>query len=433
VGPLDRIDGMSGTDGQNVQKNVLRLRRLESQESSCLRPLKSTSSGCSKLLPDGAEPNATVQHIVRTFMRADVHRFSLKDPSDVSGLSEAVGKGVVDPGKIVAVIGKTHGNGLVNDYTRGYLTLCLSQLIGTRIGVTAESVRERIPFVFSGGVEGVLSPHYTVFTVDSGSTSRGEEKSLAIGVAFTPELFPSDIGRQQQIDLTAEAVRKAMASASIEKPDDVHFVQVKGPAFTLDDIVTAQNAGRSCRSDNPGKLMGFGRGASALGIGKALGEIPANVALEDAVLSDFRIYSSVASASAGVEVRKNEIVVVGLSRAWSGALTIAHRAMKDALDLVSLTELARDLGFSPEPQISAQQASRIRAVFVKCEAQRDGTIRGRRHTMLNDGDIDQQRHIRAAVGAIAAAVYNDTAIFVSGGAEHQGPDSGGMVAMIAEK
>ena len=366
-------------------------------------------------------------------MRADVHRFSLKDPSDVSGLSEAIEKGVVDPGQIVAVIGKTHGNGLVNDYTRGYLTLCLSQLIGARIGMAAERVRERIPFVFSGGVEGVLSPHYTVFTVDSSSTTRGEEKSLAVGVAFTPELLPSDIGRQRQIDLTAEAVKKAMASASIEKPDDVHFVQVKGPAFTLDDIVTAQNAGRTCRSDNPGKLMGFGRGASALGIGKALGEIPANAALEDAVLRDFRVYSSVASASAGVEVRTNEIVVVGLSRAWSGALTIAHRAMKDALDLVSVTGLARDLGFSPEPQISAQQASRIRAVFVKCEAQRDGTIRGRRHTMLNDGDIDQQRHIRAAVGAIAAAVYNDTALFVSGGAEHQGPDGGGMVAMIAEK
>src|ERR1700756_6008316 len=120
-------------------------------------------------------------------MRADVNRFSLKDPSDVSGLNKAIEKGDIDPGKIVAVIGKTHGNGVVNDYTRGYLTLCLSQLIGTRIGVTAESVRERIPFVFSGGVEGVLSPHYTVFTVDSGSATRGEEKSLAVGVAFTPE------------------------------------------------------------------------------------------------------------------------------------------------------------------------------------------------------------------------------------------------------
>ncbi len=357
----------------------------------------------------------------------------MKDPSDVSGLCEAIEKGIVDPAKIVAVIGKTHGNGLVNDYTRGYLTLCLSHLIGARVGISAESVRKRVPFVFSGGVEGVLSPHYAVFTVDPAAAATGEEKSLAVGVAFTPEFLPSDIGRQRQIDLTADAVKQAMADASIDSPGDVHFVQVKGPAFTLDDMVAAGNAGMTCRTDNPAKLMGFGRGASALGVGKALGEIPGNAAVETAVLADFRVYSSVASASAGVEVRANEIIVVGLSRAWSGPLTIAHRAMQDALDLVSVTELARDLGLSPRPQVPAAQARRIRAAFVKCEAQRDGTIRGRRHTMLNDGDIDQQRHIRAAVGAIVAAVYNDTALFVSGGAEHQGPDGGGMLAMIAER
>src|SRR4029077_20191723 len=125
-------------------------------------------------------------------LRADVYRFGLKDPSDVSGLREAIEKGVIDPERIVGVIGKTHGNGLVNDYTRGYLTLCLSQLIGDRLGVPAESVSKRIPFIFSGGVEGVLSPHYTVFTVDPIGAATGQEKSLAIGVAFTPELSVSD-------------------------------------------------------------------------------------------------------------------------------------------------------------------------------------------------------------------------------------------------
>jgi cyanuric acid amidohydrolase len=366
-------------------------------------------------------------------LRADVYRFGLKDPSDVSGLREAIEKGVIDPGKIVGVIGKTHGNGLVNDYTRGYLTLCLSHLIGDRLGVPAESVSKRIPFIFSGGVEGVLSPHYTVFTVDPIGAATGQEKSLAIGVAFTPELSVSDVGQQRQIEATAEAVRQAMASAGIESPDDVHFVQVKGPAFTLVEIVAATNAGLTCATDNPGKLMGFGRAASALGVAKALGEVPASQAQEAAVLHDFSAFSSVASVSAGIEVRVNEIIVAGLSRAWSGSLTIAHRSMLDALDIGSVTALATDLGLSPAPQVPATQARRIRAVFVKCEAQRDGTIRGRPHTMLNDGDIDQQRHIRGAVGAIVAAVLNDTALFVSGGAEHQGPSGGGLIAVIAEK
>jgi hypothetical protein len=38
-----------------------------------------------------------------------------------------------------------------------------------------------------------------------------------------------------------------------------------------------------------------------------------------------------------------------------------------------------------------------------------------------------------AVGAIVARVLNDTALFVSGGTEHQGPDAGGMIGVIAEK
>jgi cyanuric acid amidohydrolase len=222
-----------------------------------------------------------------------------------------------------------------------------------------------------------------------------------------------------------------MEKAGIQNPDDVHFVQVKGPAFTLEDIVAA--GADTCATHNPGKLMGFGRAASALGIAKALMEIPANHAIESAVLRNFQAYSSVASASAGVEVRANEVIVLGVSQTWSGPLTIAHRTMQDALDIESVTALARELGLSPSPQVTSTQASRIRAAFVKCEAQRDGTIRGHRHTMLNDGDIDQQRHIRAAVGAIVAAVLNDTELFVSGGAEHQGPDGGGLIAIVAEK
>src|SRR5262249_31538408 len=232
--------------------------------------------------------------------------------------------------------------------------------------VPAEAVRKRVPFVFSGGVEGVLSPHYVVFTVDPNAAPTGEEKSLAVGVALTSELSPADIGRQRQIDVTAEAVWKAIANAGIQNPDDVHFVQVKGPAFTLEDIVAAGAV--TCATDNPGKLMGFGRAASALGVAKALGEIPVNQAVESAVLRNFHAYSSVASVSAGVEVRVNEIIVAGLSRTWSGPLTIAHRSMQDALDINSVIALACDLSLSPAPQVSIAQARRIRAAFVKCEA-----------------------------------------------------------------
>lgn len=366
-------------------------------------------------------------------MRADVVRFPLPDPGDVTGLRQAFAAGIVNPREIVAVIGKTHGNGLVNDYTRGFLTQSLAYLISSTSEETPEAVRRRIPFIFSGGVEGVLSPHYSVFTVTPSETNASGAKALAVGVAFTPELRPEDIGRQRQIDFTADAVMQAVRSARIDSPSDVHFVQVKGPAFTLADIVADAMAGGKPASDNPGRLMGLGRAASALGVGKALGEIPANRAIENAVAKDFEVFSSVASCSAGVEVRVNEIIVVGVSSKWSGPLTIEHAAMIDPLDTAGILQVLSRLDFGSVAQVSTEQALRIRAAFVKCEASRDGTIRGKSHTMLNDGDIDQQRHIRAAVGAVVASVINDTAIFVSGGAEHQGPDGGGTIAIIAER
>lgn len=364
-------------------------------------------------------------------MRADVHRFALADPGDVEGLRRAIAAGVVNPREIVAVIGKTHGNGLVNDYTRGFLAQSLAFLISGATGETPDAIRRRIPFIFSGGVEGVLSPHYSVFTVTGSEAAGSDEKALAVGVAFTSELRPGDIGRQRQIDLTAEAVTGAMWSAKIQSSADVHFVQIKGPAFTLSEILA--DTGGKPATDNPGKLMGLGRAASALGVAKALGEIPAARAVEGAIGRDFDAFSSVASCSAGVEVRANEVIVIGISSQWSGLLAIEHAATKDALDTAGIHGALASLGFPDAVQLSSEQASRIRAVFVKCEASRDGMIRGKSHTMLNDGDIDQQRHIRAAVGAIVASVVNDTAIFVSGGAEHQGPDGGGMIAIIAER
>ena len=105
-------------------------------------------------------------------MRASVHRFTMRDPSDVSQLAAAIDAGQIDAAQIVAFIGKTEGNGLVNDFTRGYLVQSLSLLLAHRLGTRAEAIAQSVVFVFSGGTEGVLSPHYTVFCVDPSPVSK---------------------------------------------------------------------------------------------------------------------------------------------------------------------------------------------------------------------------------------------------------------------
>ena len=91
-------------------------------------------------------------------MKIDVHKVAMAAPNDVSGLQSLICTGVVDPATIVAVIGKTEGNGGANDFTRGYATLSFQLLLGPLLGLTPEQVGARIAFVWSGGTEGVLSP-----------------------------------------------------------------------------------------------------------------------------------------------------------------------------------------------------------------------------------------------------------------------------------
>jgi len=57
-------------------------------------------------------------------------------------------------------------------------------------------------------------------------------------------------------------------------------------------------------------------------------------------------------------------------------------------------------------------------------------VRGFRHTMLEDTDISATRHARAAVGGLISGLAGTSAVYVSGGAEHQGPPGGGPIAAI---
>jgi cyanuric acid amidohydrolase len=94
--------------------------------------------------------------------------------------------------------------------------------------------------------------------------------------------------------------------------------------------------------------------------------------------------------------------------------------------------LAR-LGLAPQGQLSAAQRSRVTAVLAKAEAGNSGLLRSFRHTMLDDSDISATRHARAFVCGALAGVIGHAELFVSGGAEHQGPDGGGPVAIIVQR
>lgn len=366
-------------------------------------------------------------------MQALAYSLPMAHPGDVSALDGLIRHGTVRASEIVAVIGKTEGNGGVNDFTRGYFTQSLMQMLSGHLGVPPQALLRTIPCILSGGTEGVLSPHYVVFCRRPAPAGRETDRAaaLAIGLAFSDELAPEQVGRLAHVTQVAESVRRAMREAKIDDPGEVHFVQVKCPCITVARAQEARARGRDVVSGDPNRAMAFSRAAGALGVALALGDIDAATLSEAALLSDFSLYSSRASISSGVEVACNEVIVLGNSTAWSGPYQIAHRPMADALDIGAVYSVLADLGMPATPQLSAQALERIAGVFVKCEPDRRSRVRANRHTMLDDTDINAQRHIRAALGGAVASVVGDGRIFVSGGAEHQGPDGGGLIAVIA--
>jgi cyanuric acid amidohydrolase len=360
----------------------------------------------------------------------DVIRIPTNGPGDVSGLMALIDSGALEPSYILAVLGKTEGNGGVNDFTREYAVAALCNALSPHLELAPREVEARIAFVMSGGTEGVLSPHITVFTRSPASKRVGEipsEKRLSVGVAHTRNFLPEEIGRDAQVDETARAVAAAMRDASIEAVSDVHFVQIKCPLLTSERVQDAAGRARTTVTASGYASMGFSRGASAIGVAKALGEIGAEVG-EREVLKDWTRYSSVASCSAGIELMHNVVILIGNSRLSSSRLTIGHALMRDAIDLPAAMQALESVGLSA---IDAQSQNRLVNVLAKAEAAPDGTIRGLRHTMLEDSDINATRHARAAVGGLIAGVAGTGAVYVSGGAEHQGPPGGGPVAVIA--
>jgi cyanuric acid amidohydrolase len=208
---------------------------------------------------------------------------------------------------------------------------------------------------------------------------------------------------------------------------------VKCPLLTLARVRDAEMRSAGTATRDTLKSMGLSRGASALGVAVALGEIKSGTITEQAVGTDASLWSARASASAGIELMGHEIVVLGMSRAWSGELAIDHAVMRDAVDVEPVRAVLTRLGLPTEGQLPASHRERVVAVLAKAEPSRSGLLRGFRHTMLDDSDISGTRHARAFVGGVLAGVIGHAELFVSGGAEHQGPDGGGPVALIARR
>ncbi|GAA5976540.1 hypothetical protein JCM11641_001333 [Rhodosporidiobolus odoratus] len=342
-----------------------------------------------------------------------VYKYPTTGPEDTTPLQRLKDEEGFAAEDVLAVVGKTEGNGCVNDFSRTLSSAVWQPLIpSTSIAV------------FSGGTEGVLNPHVTFIVRE-----KGDEPTGLVAMAGKTKTFdPEEVGTEAQVREVQKTVKAMMESAKLS-PSAVHLVLVKCPLLTSFKISSIRSKGLTPVTTDTYESMGKSRFATALGIAVGLEEMDgSDTEVAAGLKSGGQKWSAKASCSSGAELDECHIFLLadgpsGLKEEGKKGLKAVSSYMKDAIDAESLLSLLSSV---------KKDNGRVLQVFVKAEASPSGLVRGNRHTMSTDSDIHSTRHARAAVGGLVAGLTGDTAVYVSGGAEGQGPPGGGSLTVVYE-
>lgn len=363
----------------------------------------------------------------------------MNTPGDVSAVVRAL-EHDVDPNTVVAVIAKSEGSGLHNDYARAFAEQSLRAALARARRSSSDDVADEVSFMVSGGTPGVISPHATLVTqrwVSAAGAPTFSEPGLVVGRAHTSPIRPEEIGRLGQIRKVAAAVDQARRAAGIDSTDDVHLVIAKGPALTLRTIDDAAARGHSVVTQDPGigpmGSMCWSNDGAALGVALALGEVDADDIDDATVRSNWDLYSSVALTSSGGEKERSEVLVLGNRPDSASALRIGHGLTADFADTSGILTALRDAGLSFDVLPSDDDKDRIVQVFAKFALPPTPQLRGHHITMLDD---HESHHVAKCVGGtLVVSVTGKPAVFISGGERnsHMGPPGANPVAAVVRR
>jgi len=360
--------------------------------------------------------------------KVNVSVLPMNFPADMSSLKDALDSGVIDPASVQAIIAQTEGD----VFARGYALQAFERLLSERLGIAQAVVGKRVPMLMIGMTGGLMVPHVNVITKVDVAEKKGTEKRLALGISLTRELLPEEYGTMAQVETVAEAVREAMIIAQIQDVSDVHCVEVKCPMLTPARIEDARQRGKALVTSNISQSGTYSRGASALGVAYALGEISSADLSDKAICRDWNLYSRVAHVSAGGEQVACKVVLLGNSEESASDLVIGHSVMKDGLDLDGAKEAFRNASLSFTCCPTLEHLERVTCVFVNSGTNGLPTIRGQRHTMLSDYLWSFSTTMAKAVSnAVVGAILGHAMFLNNGGCEHQGPLGCNLVAVMA--
>src|ERR1700745_1684074 len=108
----------------------------------------------------GSRPRMTKIRMTQrsSVMAIEVAKVELKTVQDASGVEACIRNGQFKADEVIAVIGKTEGNGGVNDFTRILADQAFRAVL-KKHGSRSDAEIAKIPMVWSGGCDGVITPH----------------------------------------------------------------------------------------------------------------------------------------------------------------------------------------------------------------------------------------------------------------------------------
>ncbi len=138
----------------------------------------------------------------------EVFRKPCSTPGDLRGVQTLIDQRALPASQIVAVVGKTEGDGCVNDHMRDFAATSWCHFLELSQAASPAQVAERLALMMSGGTESVLSPHFTVFSRGWAPAGHRQEQ-LVVGIAHSRHFHPEEIGRGVQMVVTATIARAA--------------------------------------------------------------------------------------------------------------------------------------------------------------------------------------------------------------------------------
>lgn len=353
-------------------------------------------------------------------MSVHVIAYDTANPGDTSSLMMQVAR--FDPGRIrrLALLVKTEGNSEVNDFSREYAMLSAQTALTAWGG---HELVKRTTFLFSTGCEGAMTPFGYLF-VDEEDAAPGapDSKRLAIGCARSRALAGPEVGTPAHADIVAQTVKDAMRDAGVGV-DDVALVIVKTPVMSHVPSTVAPAGGSKRITSAYSKAVG------ALGAGVALGEVDRRRVVQDAFDVDLHLHARRAMVFSGSELDCVEIMLLANRAGAGGDLRIETGQLADCIDADGLKDMLRNAGCVFDDRGRLCDPEKIVAMLIKAGIAPDGSLRGCR-TTIKTSHIDMDKHVRAAIGGVAASIVGTCRNFISANTVHQAPPGGGLCACI---